>query len=92
MLRVPDVKNYKGFLQWIKDLPQIESPTWSGLPLNVEKIVRERQAASLLSNLMVIQGTSDEALGSGSEKDSGKAAWLINLQGTIEKMLTTLPS
>jgi len=43
MLTVPDVKNYKGFLQWIKDLPQVESPSWSGLPLNVEKIIRERQ-------------------------------------------------
>jgi len=42
VLKVPDVKNHKGFMQWIKDLPEVESPQWSGLPLNVEKLVRER--------------------------------------------------
>lgn len=42
VLRVPDVKNYKDFRKWIQELPEVESPSWSGLPLNVEKLVRER--------------------------------------------------
>lgn len=54
ILRVPDVKNHKGFLQWIKDLPEAESPSWSGLPLNVEKLVRERQTLSLISNIKLL--------------------------------------
>jgi ribosome-associated toxin RatA of RatAB toxin-antitoxin module len=51
---VPDVKNYKNFLQWIKELPEIESPSWSGLPLNVEKLVRERQTNSLIANMKLL--------------------------------------
>ena len=54
VLRVPDVKNYKGFFQWIKDLPDVESPSWSGLPLNVEKLVRERQTVSLITNMKLL--------------------------------------
>ena len=43
VLKVPDVKTHKQFLQWIREgLPDVESPSWSGLPLNVEKLVRER--------------------------------------------------
>lgn len=54
VLKVPDVKNYKGFLQWIKELPDVESPSWSGLPLNVEKLVRERQTVSLIQNMLLL--------------------------------------
>lgn len=54
VLKVPDVKYYKNFLQWIHELPQIESPCWSGLPLNVEKLVRERQTNSLIKNMKVL--------------------------------------
>ena len=42
VLKVPDVKNHKAFLQWINELPETESPCWAGLPMNVEKLVRER--------------------------------------------------
>jgi len=41
-LTIPDAKDYKGFFEWTKQLPNIESPEWSGLPLNVEKINRIR--------------------------------------------------
>jgi dynein heavy chain 1 len=37
---VPDYKTYKDFFQWTKNLPSVESPAWSGLPMNVEKINR----------------------------------------------------
>lgn len=42
VLTVPDVKHHKNFLQWIKEMPEVESPCWSGLPMNVEKLVRQR--------------------------------------------------
>jgi hypothetical protein len=39
-LSIPDVKSYKDFYNWSKDLPSTESPAWSGLPMNVEKLNR----------------------------------------------------
>ena len=54
LLKVPDVKHYKNFLQWIKDLPEVESPCWSGLPMNVEKLVRARQTNVLFKNFKML--------------------------------------
>lgn len=82
-------------MQWIKELPDVESPSWSGLPLNVEKLVRERQTRSILENLKVLQGTGDDLIEEGDEKASDKdsnAAWLIKLAQKIDKMLKVLPS
>ena len=42
-MKIPgEAKTYRQFHQWIKELPEVESPQWSGLPMNVEKLVRER--------------------------------------------------
>jgi dynein heavy chain 1 len=41
-LCIPDVKGYKEFQNWIFAMPSTESPAWSGLPLNVEKLNRIR--------------------------------------------------
>lgn len=43
VLKIPDIKGYSAFFNWIKKLPDVESPAWSGLPLNVEKLVKERK-------------------------------------------------
>ena len=48
-LSVPDANSHSEFLQWIKGIQIAESPAWSGLPNNVEKIVRERQGNKLLA-------------------------------------------
>jgi len=61
-------------------LPSTESPAWSGLPLNVEKLNRIRGANSLINNIKLLQGTGDDDLqGAGNSGDSGegKAAWLV---------------
>jgi dynein heavy chain 1, cytosolic len=71
VLKVPDVKNHKSFMQWIKEsLPDVESPSWSGLPLNVEKLVRERQTSSLIANMKLLQGTGDDIMTVGEEAKS----------------------
>lgn len=54
VLKIPDIKSHKQFFDWIKALPPSESPAWSGLPNNVEKLVRERQAIELLSDFNLI--------------------------------------
>jgi hypothetical protein len=91
---VPDVKNYKHFYQWIKELPEVESPCWSGLPMNVEKLVRERQTRKLISNMKVLQGTGDDLVTVGEEAKAEKdneAAWLVKLQFKLVKMSKVLP-
>jgi dynein heavy chain 1 len=60
-LVVPDVKSYKDFQAWARNLPSTESPAWAGLPLNVEKLNRMKQADALVSNLKTVQDTGDEA-------------------------------
>jgi len=56
-----------------------ETPSWSGLPNNVEKIVRERQASAIVSQIKLIQGTGDDLADESANKgeDEGKAAWLV---------------
>lgn len=55
VLTIPDdAKSHKDFLQWIRAIELPETPAWSGLPNNVEKIVRQRDAAKLLMNIKLI--------------------------------------
>jgi dynein heavy chain 1 len=69
-----------------------ETPAWSGLPNNVEKIVRERAANSLIANMKLIQGTGDDlADAQGDDKDQGKSAWLTQLLAKCEAMIKLLP-
>ena len=75
-LIVPEAHSHSEFLQWIKGIQLIESPALSGLPNNVEKIVRERQGKKLLSKIKLLQGTGDE-LGGYDGQDEGKTAWLV---------------
>jgi len=75
-------------------LPNIESPAWSGLPLNVEKLNRIRQATALLNNVKLIQGTGDDDLqgaGQSGENENGKAQWLVVLQKRVARYYDQLP-
>jgi len=73
---IPDYKTYQEFYNWVKQLPGIESPAWSGLPPNVEKINRIRQGDALIVDTKILQGTGDEDMdvgGSGDKDDDGAA-------------------
>jgi len=89
-LLVPDARNHSEFVKWIKEISLAETPAWSGLPNNVEKIVKERQGNNLLTKIKMIQGTGDD-LG-GDDADDGKSAWLTVTQAKGEKLLDLLPS
>ena len=53
-LIMPEENDHAGFVRWIKNIQLDESPAWSGLPNNVEKIVRERMGNSLLAKIKLI--------------------------------------
>ena len=68
-LTVPEARSHAEYLRWIKGLQLAESPAWSGLPNNVEKIVRERAGQNLLVKLRLLQGTGDDLGGEEGEDD-----------------------
>jgi dynein heavy chain 1 len=92
VLKVPDKSNNAGYLEWINALPNVESPEWSGLPNNAEKLVRETASNRFITEMNKIQGVEDEELG-GAESAGKKtqASWLVIVQEKGEKLLKALP-
>lgn len=88
-LVIPDVKSYKDFFAWVRNLPSAESPAWAGLPLSVEKLDRMKQAEALVTNLVLVQDTGDEETVATGDDD--KAAWLVSLQRTLDGHFENLP-
>ena len=93
---MPEEKTHKGFMQWIKSIDIPETPAWSGLPNNVEKLLRERQAAALIAEIKKIQGIGDDLDSSEAEEkekeSDGQSAWLKELQQRLEILEKNLPS
>lgn len=61
-LRVPEATKTREFLAWIKNLPDKETPVWSGLPLNAERVLLEGKAKYILTNLRKIQDINEEEI------------------------------
>ena len=93
MLTVPNKPNNAGFIEWVNSLPNVESPEWSGLPNNAEKLVRETASRRFITEMNKIQGVEDEELSSTSSAgDKSQASWLVSVQEKSEKLLSSLPS
>ena len=93
MLTVPNKPNNAGFIEWVNALPNVESPEWSGLPNNAEKLVRETASRRFITEMNKIQGVEDEELSSASSAgDKSQASWLVSVQEKSEKLLSSLPS
>ena len=82
-------------------MPNNESPIWSGLPHNAEKVLKEKKAAYTLATLWNIQDISDEQItdirpdykkenGSGGEGGS-QVKWLGELGVRVKDYLSILP-
>ena len=93
-LTIPEAKTYEEFLSWVQQLPEIESPQWSGLPLNVERLNRLKAADQLITNFKLLQSTGEEEIQASTSlntKSDGKAQWLTVLHKKIEIYLEMLP-
>lgn len=53
-LRNPEASKTSEFEKWINALPNNESPVWSGLPHNAEKVLKEKMALNALGTLWKI--------------------------------------
>ena len=92
VLKIPDKTTNSGFIEWINSLPNVESPEWSGLPNNAEKLVRETASNRFITEMNKIQGVEDEGLGVGdSPGQKTQASWLVIVQEKSTKLLKALP-
>ncbi len=93
VLTLPDLRKTSEFMDWIEKLPSIESPLWSGLPGNVEKILREKDTLKLIANLKALQTTGEDEMISAKDNKAvaGRLDWLAELQAKCEKLLELLP-
>jgi dynein heavy chain 1 len=57
---MPDGIKYSQFYSWVEKLPDSESPTWSGLPLNVEKILKSSNTTRAIYELNKLQDVNEE--------------------------------
>ena len=91
ILTIPNKSNNAGYVEWANALPDAESPEWSGLPNNAEKLVRETASRRFITEMNKIQGTEDEELSSSSAGDKAQVGWLVSVQEKSEKLLSSLP-
>ena len=92
VLKVPGGTTNAGFIEWINSIPNVESPEWSGLPNNAEKLVRETASNRFITEMNKIQGIEDEGVGSTEgQGKSTQASWLISVQEKSTKLLKALP-
>lgn len=79
-------------MEWIESLPEIESPEWSGLPNNAEKLLREIESQRFIIQMNKIQGLEDEELTSGTTSEKTRMTWLSSVKEKVIKLLAILPS
>ena len=72
---------------WIKGLPDTNSPSWIGLPVTAESQLKIYMAQQILGNLTIFQNTID-ASDAGDDEDSGGYK---GLQEMVERWMAVLP-
>lgn len=93
-LKMPDGIRYSQFLSWVEKLPDSESPTWSGLPLNVEKILKSEQTARTVHKLYKLQDVNEEQVTlekKSEEKQGQQLKWLSEVNEKVSKFMKILP-
>lgn len=59
---MPEAIRQSQYVEWIEKLPNVESPAWSGLPVNAEKILKEQNTERALNLLWSLQDVNDEEI------------------------------
>ena len=73
-------------------MPEIESPEWSGLPNNAEKLLREIDSQRFIVEMNKIQGLEDEELTSSDSLEKSGNTWLSSVKEKVIRLLAILPS
>ena len=94
-LKMPDGIRYSQFLAWVEKLPDLESPIWSGLPPNVEKLLKSAQTARAVSELHKLQDVNEEEVTLEKKKEENQNSqlkWLSEVNAKVTKFLEILPA
>jgi len=94
-LASPDARKREQFLQWIEDLPAKGSPTWIGLPVHAEQMLRINRANHTLARWLALQGSAasvPKARKAGNKRrSSAMANPLLELGTKVKSILGSLP-
>ncbi|THD25348.1 Dynein heavy chain 1 cytosolic [Fasciola hepatica] len=98
---VPDGSSRDELLSWIHKLPDIQTPSWLGLPNNAEKVLLTNLGHEMTGNLLKLQEAvaDDDSLVSTGVLDRKKSsvvadsrpAWMKQLLSTASSWLSLLP-
>ena len=94
ILKMPDGIKFSQFLNWVERMPDLESPTWSGLPPNVEKLLKSSQTARAVSELHKLQDVNEEEVTlekKKEEKKNSQLKWLSEVNEKVTKYSQILP-
>jgi len=102
-LKVPEATKTKDFFAWIHNLPDKETPVWSGLPLNAERVLLQKKSSHILSNLWKIQDINEEEISDirpeykkvgtrTTHTGTEVVKWIVELGQRVTKYLEILPS
>lgn len=94
-IKVPSATKYSQYVQWIEELPDKQTPQWAGLPLAVEKVLRQSQSLRVISKLFELQDSADEeiTIGEGGKKENSgsQVQWLRQLGERTKAYIQILP-
>jgi len=95
-LVIPEGTTKEVFQQWIEKLPDVESPTWLGLPANAEILLLVNQSNRVLNKLVKMQTLEEEDVGdeSGadrSQQEDARPLWMRALETNIDSWSKVLP-
>ncbi|CAH8525652.1 unnamed protein product [Dicrocoelium dendriticum] len=97
---VPEGSTREALLSWIQQLPDIQTPSWLGLPNNAEKVLLTNLGQEMTNNLLKLQEavTDDESLVTSAfdrKKSSvvtdSRPAWMRQLLTSATSWLCLLP-
>lgn len=92
-LILPEARNLAQYSDWVDNLPDAETPEWSGLPNNAEKLAKSLEAKAMLGKVVSIQSTGEEELAySEAAQEQSQRAWLVQLNQRVGQMLDLLPT
>lgn len=95
VLKMPEGIKYSQYLNWIEKLPDSESPAWSGLPVNVEKILKSQETERAMSQLFRLQDVNEEQVTLTKKKKqegSEQVAWLKEVYEKVKSYFSILPT
>ncbi|KAF8560528.1 hypothetical protein P879_02533 [Paragonimus westermani] len=99
-ISIPESSTREDLLTWIHKLPDVQTPSWLGLPNNAEKVLLTNLGHEMTGNLLKMQEaiTGDESLVSGAfdrKKSSvvsdSRPAWMRQLLSSASTWISLLP-